>query len=115
MDFSINQKVLENDVVLISVSGYLDAHTFEELEESITGLFKTRVYKIVVDLSGVEYISSAGAGVFIGALSTAQENSGNIVLLNPTANVREVFDLLGLTQIFSVVENQEQAVAALAG
>jgi anti-sigma B factor antagonist len=108
MDFSISKRQLGN-VAMISVTGFLDAHTFEELEEAITELFSTGQYRIIVDLSGVDYISSAGAGVFIGALSESQENGGNIVLMNPTANVKEVFDLLGLSQIFSIVADLSKA------
>ena len=55
------------------------------------------------------YISSAGAGVFIGALSEAQENGGDIVLLKPAPSVLEVFELLGLTQIFTIEEDEEEA------
>jgi len=112
-DFTIQIEADEGrDLTVIRVAGYLDAHTFEELEEAINDLFGKKKYRIIVDLSKVEYISSAGAGVFIGALSEAQEHDGNIILMNPTSNVREVFDLLGLTQIFQVVEDQNTALAA---
>lgn len=111
-EFKIEQEVLDGGVVAVRLSGYLDAHTFERLEETIAGLFSKGSYRLVVDLERVQYISSAGAGVFIGALSEAQEHKGNIVLMNPTANVREVFDLLGLTQIFRVVDGQPEALAA---
>jgi anti-sigma B factor antagonist len=111
-EFKIEREVLaDKGVVLVRLAGYLDAHTFERLEETISDLFSKSHYKIVVDLAGVEYISSAGAGVFIGALSEAHEHKGNIVLMNPTANVREVFDLLGLTQIFQVVDDKPAALA----
>ena len=110
-EFKIETQMLpEKSVVLVSLSGYLDAHTFERLEETIAELFTQNKYRIVVDLSEVEYISSAGAGVFIGALSEAHEHKGNIVLMNPTPNVREVFDLLGLTQIFQVVDDKATAL-----
>jgi len=112
-DFSIETEPLaQQKVTVIRVAGYLDAHTFEQLEETISDLFNKSQYRLIVDLSKVEYISSAGAGVFIGALSEAQEHNGNIVLMNPTPNVREVFDLLGLTQIFQVVNTQKEALAA---
>jgi anti-sigma B factor antagonist len=110
-EFVIEQENLANDaVVVVRVSGYLDAHTFEQLEETISDLFNKGSHRLLVDLSKVDYISSAGAGVFIGALSEAQEHNGNIVLMKPTPNVREVFDLLGLTQIFQVVDDQEAAL-----
>jgi anti-sigma B factor antagonist len=109
-EFKIEQESAEKDVVIVRLSGYLDAHTFEQLEETISDLFAQGHYKIIVDLGAVEYISSAGAGVFIGALSEAHEHKGNIVLMSPTPNVREVFDLLGLTQIFQVVEDRSSAL-----
>ena len=112
-DFSIQKESSDRaGVMIVRVAGFLDAHTYEQLEETIAELFGKNAYKIVVDLAKVEYISSAGAGVFIGALSEAQEHGGNIVLMSPTNNVREVFDLLGLTQIFQVVDDQATALAA---
>lgn len=99
-DLKIKTDNLEDGVVLLNAEGYLDAHTFEEMEKMIQELFDKKHYRIIVDLEKLDYISSAGCGVFIGAIGVAQENNGNIVLLNPSANVREVFDLLGLTQIF---------------
>ena len=111
-EFKIENETLpDKGVVIVHLKGYLDAHTFERLEETIGELFQQGHYKIVVDLANVDYISSAGAGVFIGALSEAHEHKGNIVLMNPTANVREVFDLLGLTQIFQVVDDRPAALA----
>jgi len=111
-EFEVTREAAGNGVVVITVRGFLDAHTFERLEEAISQAFSGGFYRIVVDLAGVGYVSSAGAGVFIGALSEAQENGGNIVLLNPGPNVREVFELLGLTQIFQVVNDRRAALAA---
>lgn len=110
-EFSIQQQKLQNGIHFIAVGGFLDAHTFEEMERLIDNLFESGTFRLVVDLSKLDYISSAGAGVFIGAISRAQENSGNIVLMRPSNNVKEVFDLLGLSQIFSFAESQDQAVA----
>jgi len=109
-DFKISREDT-NGVALLRVEGFLDAHTFEQLEEAIRGIFESGCFKLVVDLGRVDYISSAGAGVLIGARSESQENGGDIVLLNPTESVKEVFDLLGLTQIFKIVGDQAAAMA----
>jgi len=111
-DFNIKTERLNPQVAFIEVKGFLDAHTFEALEEEINGLFAEGIYRLIVDLSGVDYISSAGAGVFIGAHTEAQENDGGIVLLNPTPNVMDIFDLLGLTQFFPVAQTREEALGA---
>jgi anti-sigma B factor antagonist len=110
-ELTIETKMIGESSCLIKLSGFLDAHTFEQLDEAISDLFDRDVFRVIADLSGVEYISSAGAGVFIGSLATAQESGGDIVLVNPTINVREVFDLLGLSQIFAIVNNLNEAAA----
>jgi anti-sigma B factor antagonist len=106
-DFQITSQKLQNDIISISMKGFLDAYTYNELEQVINGYFNQNIYKFIVDLSNVEYISSAGAGVFIGAIGVAQENQGNIILVRPQANVKEVFDLLGLSEIFTITETME--------
>lgn len=114
-EFKLESKDAGKGVVLIKVTGYIDAHTFEELEGEIQSKFSSKLFKILVDLSDVPYISSAGAGVFIGAFPQAQENDGNIVLLNPSKNVLDVFELLGLTEIFTIAEDLESAKKAFSG
>lgn len=110
--FSITKETAGDGVSVLHVQGFLDAHTFEQLEEAIREVFEGGCFKLVVELGGVDYISSAGAGVLIGARSESQENGGDVVLLNPTESVKEVFDLLGLTQIFKLVPDQASALAA---
>jgi len=111
--FQILKEKLPDNIVLLTVRGFLDAHTFEELEKAVNDLFDAGTHRLIVDLSGLDYISSAGAGVFIGAIGTAQENDGNIILVKPSPNVKEVFDLLGLSQIFTFKDNRDEAVKAL--
>jgi anti-anti-sigma factor len=108
--FQILKDKMPNGVTFLSVRGFLDAHTFEELEKTITELFDGNNYRLIIDLAKLDYISSAGAGVFIGAIGTAQENDGNIIIIKPSPNVKEVFDLLGLSQIFTFAETPEAAL-----
>jgi len=110
-DLTIETKSLDNGIVLIKVTGYLDAHTFEQLDNCMIELFDNNSTRLIVDLENVDYISSAGAGVFIGNIGKAQDQGGNIVLLKPSENVKEVFELLGLTQIFNLVDDLDEAIA----
>jgi len=112
--FRIQKEKLQGGVVLVGVKGFLDAHTFEQLEREFNDIFDAGSFRLIVDLSGLDYISSAGAGVFIEAIGTAQENEGNIVLIRPGPNVKEVFDLLGLSQIFIFKDSQDEALKSLA-
>jgi anti-sigma B factor antagonist len=112
-EFNIKRTVLGPGSIRLDVCGYLDAHTFERMQQVIDECFRDKIYKLIVNLEEVDYISSAGAGVFIGAIGTAQENGGNIVLLNPTENVKEVFDLLGLSLIFTFAATEEEAIGVM--
>ncbi|MDP7035980.1 MAG: STAS domain-containing protein [Planctomycetota bacterium] len=109
-ELEITIETLEDNIVLIKPSGYLDAHTFEQLDCTIQEIFENQTHRLIVNLEEVNYISSAGAGVFIGAISQAHENSGNIIFLSPSPNVQDVFDLLGLSQIFSFASQLEEAL-----
>lgn len=112
-ELTIDQEMTDSGVCILRLEGFLDAHTFEELDEQVGELFDAGTFKIVADLGGVEYISSAGAGVFIGSLAIAQEGGGDIIIINPLPNVQEVFDLLGLSQIFRIMGSEDEAIAAM--
>ncbi|MHC4201785.1 MAG: STAS domain-containing protein [Planctomycetota bacterium] len=109
--FSINREAIGDGVDLVKVSGALDAHTFEGFEETLNNLFMEGHFKLIVDMTAVNYISSAGVGVLIGATNEADANGGKLVLLSPTRDVQEVFDALGLTEIFTTAAERQQALA----
>ena len=99
-------------VVSFELEGQLDAHNFETLEALFEKHFESGIYRFVVDIRRLTYVSSAGAGVFIGAVGTCQDNDGNIVLVQPSQEVREILELLGVFQIFPVVQSKNQALEA---
>jgi len=105
---------LHAGVAYFELQGYLDAHNFEKLEGVFEKYFGDDVHRFVVDIRRLEYVSSAGAGVFIGAVGTSQDNGGNIVLVQPSQEVKEIFELLGVYQIFPVVSNKSRALEYLA-
>src|SRR3989339_562005 len=92
--------------VAISVDGMIDSYSYGQLEQTFNNLINQNIYNFVVDLSNVDYLSSAGAGIFIGTLGVVQENNGSIKLLNLRPKVQETFNLLGLTQFFTVSNNK---------
>ncbi len=112
-DFAVSSKGVSDQTAIVSVQGFLDANTFEDFEESLNGLFESSVYNVAIDLTKLEYISSAGAGVLISAMSIAREHGGQIVLVGPNEGVQEVFDLLGISQIFKIALDVEDGLKAI--
>ena len=107
------ESIDDGEAVLLRLSGCVDASTYGTLEDTLYRLFSRGENKIIAEMSELEYMSCAGAGVFIDAMSKAQANRGNVVLLNPAPNVREMFETLGLTEELNVVDDRAHALRLL--
>jgi anti-sigma B factor antagonist len=99
-------------VSILKVSGYLDTTTAGELETALYGLLDRNIFKIVVDLAGVNYISSAGWGIFIGEIKRIRNHSGDLKLSGMVGDVHEVFQLLEFHSILEAYSTTQEAVAA---
>jgi anti-sigma B factor antagonist len=102
------------DVDVVTVTGRVDSRTAPKLDQVLKGLVDNRRTHIVLDLAGVEYMSSAGLRAMVSCLREARKSgSGNdLRLANPSQRVQEVLDLAGLTQVFKVYEDQVGAVGS---
>lgn len=93
----------------IRVDGVIDTITAGELEEVIESLLKRGRYRIVVDLAGVDYISSAGWGIFISHIRDLRSRDGDIVLANMIANVYEIYQLLEFDNVIKAFASLDLA------
>jgi anti-sigma B factor antagonist len=101
-----------DDVSVLKVSGYLDTTTAGELENALYSLLGKGAYKIVVDLSGVTYISSAGWGIFIGEIKEIRNHGGDLKLAGMVGDVFEVFQLLEFQSILEAYPTTDDAKEA---
>ena len=99
-------------VSILRVSGYVDTTTSPDLERRLQALLREKRFHIVVDLASVEYISSAGWGIFISEIREIRENGGDLKLAGMVADVREVFDLLEFENILKSYPDADLAVAS---
>ncbi len=101
------------DVVVLVLTGPISVHTYEQLDTAFEELLKQKHYNLVVDLSNVRYVSSAGAGVFMNVLTQSRENGGGLVLINLTQSVREIFELLNLHDVLPIAADLPTAIQML--
>ena len=99
-------------VSTLKVSGYLDTTTASELESALFGLLKKNEFRIVVDLSGVNYISSAGWGIFISEIKEIRSRGGDLKLCGMVGDVHEVFQLLEFHSILESYSSAQEAIDA---
>jgi anti-anti-sigma factor len=102
-------------VHVLKLTGFLDGHTFVELERKLDGLFKSGRARVVIDLGGLTYIASAGVGAFINGQHQAKKANGSLQLANAGPSIREIFDILGLEAIFTIHKGVAEAIKAAKG
>lgn len=112
IDVYVEESPQNRAVSVLRVSGYVDTTTSPDLERRLQALLKERRYHIVVDLSSVEYISSAGWGIFISEIREIREQGGDLKLAGMIPDVREVFDLLEFENILKSYPDADLAVTA---
>jgi anti-sigma B factor antagonist len=95
--------------------GYLDAHTAPELENALSSSITNGKNKIIVNFSDLDYISSAGLGVFMAFIEEVRASGGDIKLSSMKPKVFSVFDLLGFPMLFDIVNEEKQAVERFFG
>lgn len=107
-----------NRVDLLEIAGRIDAATASKLKQRIDALFAEGRYRIVLDLAGLEYISSPGLRVLIEARKRAREwkltdlEGGDIRIANLPPKIKEVFDLTGFTSLFEMYADTVEAVGS---
>lgn len=99
----------------VRIDGVIDTLTASELEEVIDSLLKRKRYKIIIDLAGVDYISSAGWGIFISHIRDVRSNGGDITLANMIPNVYEIYELLEFDNVLPAYQSIDAARAVFAG
>lgn len=109
---SVSAGSREHGVSVLKVRGYLDTTTASELETALYGLLGKQEFKIVVDLSDVDYISSAGWGIFIGEIKEIRHKGGDIRLSGMSGDVYEVFQLLEFNSILDAYDEADEAIAS---
>ena len=109
--FEVTKKTL-GEVAVLYVKGFLDAHTAPELEKTIRELIDGGQYNILVNFFDLDYISSAGLGVFMGFIEEIRECGGDIRMSNMTPKVYKIFDLLGFPKLYKIFQTEEDALVS---
>jgi anti-sigma B factor antagonist len=107
----IDEEFIDN-VVLLKLRGIIDSGTAQYLEDKFNDLVASNSVRIVADLGEVNYISSAGWGIFVGEIKGIRQRNGDIKLAAMHPDVREVFDLLEFNTLLKPYNTKEEAFIA---
>ena len=93
---NLEQTTLRDDVLLIRLGTTLDNNNAHEMVEEITGALDRGFKYLIIDMTSLEFLSSAGVGSFLGTVESAREAGGDIVLCNVPGNIMHVLEVLDL-------------------
>lgn len=97
------------EFVVLSLEGYLDAHTAPQFEEAVQNEMDQGNIRLIVDGPHLTYISSAGLGVFMSFIEEIREMGGDIKISGIAPKVKQVFEILGFNELFDMVEDVDAA------
>lgn len=109
----VSRSMAESGCKIFELRGYIDAHTVIEFEKAVNAEIGNGFHCLILDISGLSYISSAGIGAMMGLARRLSQLGGDLVLLNPTQKVFMILEGLGFTKIFKIAENADEAVQKL--
>ncbi|MDQ1296457.1 MAG: anti-sigma factor antagonist [Bacteroidota bacterium] len=83
----------------------INALITDEIREMINKVFENGNSKVIIDLSGVNYIDSSGFGCLLSIMKTARNNYGILKFVNPEPSVMQVLQTLNLHTVFEIYDN----------
>lgn len=103
------KRIKEEDYELITIVGEVDASSSIELDNAISEAIAAGGKRFLVDCSSLEYISSAGLGVFMSHIEDFKKHNISIVLFGLNDKVNNVFEILGLDQLLNIRGTKSEA------
>ena len=95
---------------VLSLQGEVDVANGHEVREAALSLLGSGVKTLVVDLSKTQYLDSAGLGILVGLLKRARESERRIVIVGAQPQVKRIFEITRLNQVFSMREDVASAL-----
>jgi anti-sigma B factor antagonist len=106
------EEEMVQDTVVLKLTGLVDSGTSHFLENKLSELIEGEKVKLVIDLNDVDYISSAGWGIFVCEIKGVREKNGDIKLAGMLPDVRDVFELLEFDTLLTPYNSVTDALMA---
>ena len=98
----------------VAIGGRLDTHTYGELDQALAPLLaNASITSVVLDLAGLDYISSAGIRSVFKARKALSSRGGRVLVVNPQPQIQKVFDMVKAVPLSEIFTSMAEADAYL--
>lgn len=104
----------QENLDILKLDGSLDAYSFPRLESTFNDMRDSNRHRVILDCSGLDYISSAALGALIGFARRARENNGDLKLVNLSSKIYNIVELLGFHKVLEICDTVEDATKRFA-
>lgn len=105
------QQQQAGEVVILAPAGRIDSSNAKAFESGVLGAIDSGNRQVLLDLSGIDYMASAGLRVLLLAAKRLQGLSGKLVLCGLGERVREVLSIAGFSSLLDIRDDRESALA----
>ncbi len=113
MSLSIEITPAGNGNQRVALAGRLDTHTYADLDAQLVPVLESSIHSLVLDLEGLDYISSAGVRSIFKARKALAARGGKVVVVNPQPQIQKVFDVVKAVPLDEIFRSVEEADAYL--
>ncbi len=106
----ISTSPADNEVVVLAIEGAIDAHTVRELDRALKELLAQGHSRLVLDVSQMSFISSAGLRVIVYADREASGRGGQVRICGLNLQVRRVFEMAALDEFLQLCDGCQEAL-----
>jgi len=106
----IGYRTEKNNILVVDVKGDLDARVAADLKEGINDKIENGNNWLLVNLSEVPYMDSAGLGVLVSGLKNTNRKNGDLRVYGLQPDVKNIFELTRLNKVFQIFDNEETAL-----
>lgn len=102
-----------NGITVVDMAGRLDSSVSGQVMDQLNQIVTTGATKLIVNLSGVNYISSAGIRSLLIAAKLIKSENGEMRLCQASGLVAKILNESGFTNLIRIDESEDQSIAAL--
>ena len=104
------QEEAEGDILILRMSGRLDAVSSPTAERKVFDYVNHGQHKLLLDFSGIDYLSSAGMRMLLSVTKKLKTLSGKLVLCSVTINVMDILKMSGFDHVLEITQTEEDGL-----